>query len=49
MGSREKNFFKILNNGIKCPLIGLGTALIKSEEDIEVVYQWIKDWVRLIF
>ena len=40
--------FKKLNNGLKCPIIGLGTALIKSEEDANVVYQSIKDGVRLI-
>ena len=30
------------------PKIGLGTALIKTENDIEVVFQSIKDGVRLI-
>ena len=39
---------KQLNNGKKCPIIGLGTALIKSEEDANVVYQSIIDGVRLI-
>ena len=38
----------LLNNGKKCPIIGLGTALIKTEEDINVVYQSIADGVRLI-
>ena len=38
----------LLNNGKKCPIIGLGTALIKTEEDINVVYQSILDGVRLI-
>ena len=38
----------LLNNGLKCPVIGLGTALIKTEEDIIVVYQSIVDGVRLI-
>ena len=33
---------------IKCPKIGLGTALIKEEKDINVVYQSIVDGVRLI-
>ena len=37
-----------LYNGLKCPTIGLGTALIKTEEDISVVYQSILDGVRLI-
>ena len=40
--------YKILNNGMKCPLIGLGTALIKNEKHINVVYQSIIDGVRLI-
>ena len=48
MDFKVRKYFKILNNGIKCPIIGLGTALIKNEEDIEVVYQSIKDGVRLI-
>ena len=39
---------KKLNNGLKCPIMGLGTALIKDEEHINVVYQSIKDGVRLI-
>ena len=39
---------KTLNNGLKCPIMGLGTALIKDEEHIDVVYQSIKDGVRLI-
>ena len=39
---------KTLNNRLKCPIMGLGTALIKDEEHIDVVYQSIKDGVRLI-
>ena len=39
---------KTLNNGLKCPIIGLGTALIKDKEHIDVVYQSIKNGVRLI-
>ena len=39
---------KTLNNKHKCPIMGLGTALIKDEEHIDVVYQSIKDGVRLI-
>ena len=45
---KNRKNFKILNNGIKCPIIGLGTALIKSEKDVDVVYQSIIDGVRLI-
>ena len=37
-----------LNNGKNCPVMGLGTALIKTEEDIDIIYQSIKDGVRLI-
>ena len=37
-----------LNNGYKCSKIGLGTALIKTEEHKNIVYQCIKDGVRLI-
>jgi diketogulonate reductase-like aldo/keto reductase len=40
--------YRLLNNGRKCPIMGLGTALIKKEKDIEVVYQSIVDGVRLI-
>jgi len=36
----------ILNNGEKCPAIGLGTCRINNVE--EVVYQSIKDGTRLI-
>ena len=41
---------KELNNKskTKCPTIGLGTALIKNEKDSNIVYQSIKDGVRLI-
>ena len=41
---------KELNNKSKtlCPTIGLGTALIKNEKDANIVYQSIKDGVRLI-
>ena len=35
-----------LNNGIICPIIGLGTTRMKNVE--EVVYQSIKDGTRLI-
>ena len=35
-----------LNNGLECPLIGVGTCNIKNVE--EVIYQSIKDGVRLI-
>ena len=45
---RTEPDYIILNNGLKCPLIGLGTALIKNEEDINVVCQSIIDGVRLI-
>ena len=37
-----------LNNGKTCPILGLGTSLIKNEEDIEVVYQSIVNGTRLI-
>ena len=40
--------YKELNDGEKCPIMGLGTALIKKDEDIDVVYISIKDGVRLI-
>ena len=30
------------------PKMGLGTAFIKSEKDIDIIYQAIKDGVRLI-
>ena len=40
--------YRLLNNGMKCPIMGLGTALIKKERHIEVVYQSIVDGVRLI-
>ena len=43
-----KKRFMELNNGLKCPIIGLGTAKIKNESHINVVYQSIKDGVRLI-
>ena len=39
---------KVLNNGQLCPLMGLSTILIKDKDDIDVVYQSIKDGVRLI-
>ena len=35
-----------LNNGLACPMIGLGTCAISNVE--EVVYQSIKDGTRLI-
>ena len=35
-----------LNNGLLCPLMGLGTTRMKNVE--EVVYQSIKDGTRLI-
>ena len=35
-----------LNNGLACPIIGLGTCAINNVE--EVVYQSIKDGTRLI-
>ena len=38
----------LLNSKKKCPIIGLGTALIKNEDDSNIVYQSIKDGVRLI-
>ena len=37
-----------LNDRNRCPIMGLGTALIKEEKDVDVVYQSIKDGVRLI-
>ena len=40
--------YRVLNNKLKCPLIGLGTALIKTNEDMNIVYQSIVDGVRLI-
>ena len=40
---------KVLNNGQLCPLMGLSTILIKDKDDIDVVYQSIKDGVRLIY
>ena len=43
--SSEVNKIK-LNNGLECPLMGLGTCRISNVE--EVVYQSIKDGVRLI-
>ena len=43
-----KNQFIELNDRNRCPIMGLGTALIKEEKDIDVVYQSIKDGVRLI-
>ena len=45
---KDRKNFIILNNKKKCPIIGLGTALIKSEKDIDIIYQSIKDGVRLI-
>ena len=39
---------KTLDKDLKCPIIGLGTILIKDKADIDVVYQSIKDGVRLI-
>ena len=39
--------YRVLNNKLKCPLIGLGTALIKTNEDMNIVYQSIVDGVRL--
>ena len=47
LGNPRPNYIT-LNNGLKCPTIGLGTSLIKTEEDINVVYQSILDGVRLI-
>ena len=38
----------ILNNNKRCPAMGLGTALIKTEEDINIIYQSIIDGIRLI-
>ena len=35
-----------LNNGLECPIIGVGTCRINNVED--VVYQSIKDGTRLI-
>ena len=40
--------YRLLYNGKKCPIMGLGTALVKEEKDIEIVYQSIIDGVRLI-
>ena len=48
LDKRIRNQFIELNNGKRCPIMGLGTALIKEEKDIDVVYQSIKDGVRLI-
>ena len=39
--------FKVLNNGLKCPIIGIETTLIKNRKDIDIVYNSIKDGVRL--
>ena len=43
----KKQFIE-LNDRNRCPIMGLGTALIKEEKDVDVVYQSIKDGVRLI-
>ena len=43
----SSDFLK-LNSGYNCPKIGLETALIKKEEDKNIVYQSIKDGIRLI-
>ena len=48
LDKKIKNQFIELNNGKRCPIMGLGTALIKEEKDVNVVYQSIKDGVRLI-
>ena len=40
--------YRTLNTGRTCPIIGLGTSLIKSENEINVVYQSIVDGNRLI-
>ena len=40
--------FKVLNNGLKCPIIGIETNLIKNRKDIDIVYNSIIDGVRLI-
>ena len=37
-----------LNNKQECPIIGLGTSLINDKNDIQIIYQSIKDGVRLI-
>ena len=44
----KKTLNKTLDKDLKCPIIGLGTILIKERADIDVVYQSIKDGVRLI-
>ena len=44
----KKTLNKTLDKDLKCPIIGLGTILIKDRDDINVVYQSIKDGVRLI-
>ena len=46
--NKIRNQFIELNDRNRCPIMGLGTALIKEEKDIDVVYQSIKDGVRLI-
>ena len=48
LNKRIRNQFIELNDRNRCPIMGLGTALIKEEKDIDVVYQSIKDGVRLI-
>ena len=48
LNKRIRNQFIELNDRNRCPIMGLGTALIKEEKDVDVVYQSIKDGVRLI-
>ena len=38
----------VMNNGLRCPIMGLGTDCITSEDHIDVIYQSIKDGTRLI-
>ena len=57
LNKKIEDEYRRLNNGLKCPIIGLGTALIekvekddkeKKEKEREIVYQSIIDGVRLI-
>ena len=40
------DYFYILNNGLKIPCLGLGTA--RMEEIPDIIYSSIKDGIRLI-
>jgi diketogulonate reductase-like aldo/keto reductase len=38
----------VMNNGSYCPIMGMGTDCITKDEHIDIVYQSIKDGIRLI-